>query len=80
MKTKPASAIAKQFEDLHGKKVLVMVRREPRKYVGTLAKEDPYFIYLQNAQLITGGKKSTSPLVAISKHIVGEVLELSEEA
>lgn len=73
--------VAEQFQEFQGKKVLVSLRREPKKYVGTLVYEDPYFIFLHNAEIIgPNGKIAKAPKVSISKHIVGEVRELEEKA
>lgn len=71
--------LTNQFQELMGKKVVIMIRREPRKYVGVLTREDPYFVYLKDAELINGKNKMKTPTATISKHIIGEVVEVPVE-
>jgi len=76
MKTRIHPTKTKQFEEFYGKKILVIIRRENREYQGILTKEDPYFIYLKKVQITNRGKTSESELVAVSKHIIGEAIQI----
>ena len=65
-----------QFQELIGKKVVIRIRREPRKYVGVLTREDPYFVYLADAEVISGKEHMKTPMASVSKHVIGEVIEI----